>query len=424
MMRSKETFGRSVGAALAFVWLIAFSGIAHAADGDLDPAFGGGGDGKVRTTFPQYAFANAVAIASDGKIVAAGAAAGPDVNGVFAVARYDSDGLLDPTFGGDGRAIAAITPAGGDEANGVLVQPDGKVVAAGTAGRAKFAIARFDADGTLDATFGNAGVRRTDITAGDDIATQVLMQTDGKIVVVGYGGVNRPSFALARYDSDGVLDPTFGNGGIVLTPFGLWGIARAAVLQPNGKIVAAGGNGRGWSLARYLPDGSLDHSFGNLGKVVTKALTGDAFAVGLQPDGKIVATGAYDFYKFAAARYTPHGRLDPTFSHDGTLTTNVGGGGEQVSTGVAIQANGKILATGSAGPHEFGDPDVWHFVVMRYRSNGVRDPSFGGDGEVVTTFKGGANAAAAAMQADGRLVVAGGFGAGNADGFALARYLL
>lgn len=396
-------------------WLLAFpfALVAQAADGDLDSTFGG--DGKVTTSFTDPAGANAVAIQSDGEIVAGGTAGGG-----FGLARYNTDGSLDTTFDTDGMVTTAITGLG-DEVRGVAIQTDGKIVVAGTAEGEAFALARYETDGTLDATFGTGGIVTTDFTSGNDAALGIAIQPNGKIVAAGSAGTRRPAFALARYETDGTLDLSFGGDGTVTTTYGIRGIAQAIVLQPDGKIVAAGTNGSGFALARYDRHGSLDTSFGHMGKATT-TLTGggSAWAVALQPDGKIVAAGAFDFFLFAVARFRANGVLDPTFGGDGVVTTDVGRGAEQMATGLVIQASEKIVATGFEGPHEFGDP-VARFVLTRYRANGVLDPKFGGgDGKVSTRFKGGAGANAVAAQDDGKIVVAG----TAVDVFALARYLL
>jgi uncharacterized delta-60 repeat protein len=337
--------------------------------------------------------------------------------GTFALARYEPDGTPDPSFGGG--SVTVPVSAGGDEARGVAVEPDGEVVAVGTAdGRSLFAVVRTETDGDPDPTFGVGGVATLDISGGFDVANGVALQPDGKIVVAGSAGTNRPRFVVARLLTDGTPDPAFGTDGIVRTPFGIWGVARAVAIQDDGSIVVAGGNGRGWALARYTDDGGLDPTFEGDGKV-TAPLFGDAFALTVQPDDRIVAAGAYDFYRFAVARFTRRGHLDRTFSDDGLRTTDVGYGSEQIATGVAVQHDGRIVVTGTAGPHEFVEPIAPRFALVRYRANGAIDPSFGGDGRVTTRFAGGAHATGAART--GRtLVVVGGTGAG----FALARYLL
>ncbi|MEX1102343.1 MAG: delta-60 repeat domain-containing protein [Actinomycetota bacterium] len=385
---------------------------AWAADGDLDPSFDG--DGKVTTAFAGGAAARAVAVQSDGGIVAAGVA-GSD----FGLARYGTEGALDPAFGSGGKVTTSIIGAG--EARAVALQPDGMIVAAGTADdRNRFAVVRYDTGGTPDPGFGTGGVVTTDLTPGFDIANGVAIQPDGKILVAGSAGTNRPKFALVRYGTDGTPDPTFGDGGLVITPYGIWGVARALALQSNGKIVLAGGNGGSWALARYTPEGELDPVFGGDGKV-TSPLFGDAFAVAVQSDGRIVAAGAFDFFRFAAARFTKAGRPDRTFSGDGRVTTDVRHGSEQVAEAVAIQHDGRIVVAGGAGPHEVVEPIEWRFAIVRYRANGVLDHGFGGDGRATTRFVGGAYAHGASLSG-GRLLVVGGAGPGNAGRFALARY--
>jgi uncharacterized delta-60 repeat protein len=409
-----------VAVAVAWMFTTAIAGAAHASGGALDPTFDL--DGKVTTGFAGGAGARSVAIQSDGMIVAVGG-----VGGQFGLARYDTAGALDAAFGGDGKVTTDLT-AGDDEARAVAVQADGKIVAAGHADQ-RFAIVRYNDDGTLDSGFGGDGTVVTNFTPGFDIANAVAIQADGKIVA---GGASSPgngsAFALARYNADGSLDTTFGGDGKVTTQFGhLVGAAYGVAIQANGKIVAAGegAGGNGFALVRYRADGSRDPRFGGDGKVVTRffgGIGGGAHAVALQPDGKIVAagTGYAEFGPFAVARYTSTGRLDPTFGRDGKITTQIAVG-EETAEDVAIQPNGKIVAAGYAGvPHEFGDPGTGGFALVRYRANGVIDPAFGGDGKVRTHFASGlALGTGVALQQDGGIVVAGWAG----DRFALARYL-
>ena len=151
------------------------------------------------------------------------------------------------------------------------------------------------APGDLDPTFGSGGKVTTDV-GGSDGAQAVAIQGDGKVVAAGLGNFAGPGtgdFALARYNPDGSLDTSFGSGGKVTTDFGGFDAASAVAIQPDGKIIAAGRSGSGdFALARYNPDGSLDSSFGSGGKVTTDFGGFDsAFGVALQADGKIVAAG-------------------------------------------------------------------------------------------------------------------------------------
>jgi uncharacterized delta-60 repeat protein len=222
----------------------------------------------------------------------------------FALARYNSDGTLDASFGAGG-IVTTDFAASLTQAFSVALQPDGKIVAAGQTfinGSLDFALARYNRDGTLDASFGTGGTVTTDF-AGErsrqDRAFSVAVQPDGKIIAAGQATIRSFDFALARYNRDGTLDASFGTGGTVTTSFGngSFDFARSVALQPNGKIVAAGQvlfiGGFDFALARYSRDGTLDASFGTGGTVTTDFAGSDdgALSVGVQPNGKIVAAG-------------------------------------------------------------------------------------------------------------------------------------
>jgi uncharacterized delta-60 repeat protein len=302
--------------ALTFALSATLTGLALAAGGDLDQTFGG--DGNVTTNFTSgNDGAGDLAIQPDGKIVAAGRASGTAGFGRFALARYKPNGALDTTFGGDGKVATNFT-VGSDWANGVLIQADGKIVAAGTANVGRFALARYNPNGTLDATFSGDGKVTTNLTSGVDIAAGVASQADGKIVAGGEAGFCcewTGSFALALYNPDGTLDTTFSGDGKVTTNFTSGDdVATDVAIQADGKIVAAGhagffGLGARFALARYKTDGTLDTSFSGNGKVTTNFTAGfdSAQGVAIQADGKIVAAGGAFFgerdARFALARY-------------------------------------------------------------------------------------------------------------------------
>lgn len=390
---------------------------ALAAEGDLDPGFGTGG--TLTTSFPVGSYANAVAIQPDGKIVAVGAAAGPSLTGEFAVARYGTDGTLDAAFSEDGMLTTPIA-GGGDEARSVAIQPNGRIVVAGIDSRRRFAVVRYLADGSLDPSFDDDGIVRTNITRGDDLAYDLAIQSDGKIVVVGSAGPGAPRFAIVRYRPGGGLDRTFGDHGMVVADRG-WSTARSVVLQPDGRIVVAGYGG-GIRLERFRPSGRRDRSFGGDG--VVDGVGGMIFplAVALQDDGRIVVAGAWDIFEVGLARFTTDGALDPTFGVGGLVHHAWSTGDEQAIDALVIQDDGRIVAVGSSGPHEFGDPGEWRFVLTRYETDGTLDTTWGTAGEVVTDFPGGGSVNGAAAQSDGNIVVVG--GAGDPEQFALARYLV
>src|SRR5215204_6359414 len=264
---------------------------------------------------------------------------------VFTGTAQAAPGGLDPTFSGDGKQTTDFGH-GADAAGGMALAPHGKIVAVGQTGTGGYnwALARYNPNGALDPTFSGDGKQTTDFGGepGIDVATAVAMQTDGKIVAVGRGGPEG-DFALARYKSNGSLDPTFSGDGKQTTGFG--GYASAVAIQSNGKIVVAGNGGGSFALARYKPNGSLDPTFSGDGKLTTGfGRFSGAQGMAIQPDGKIVAAGFALDGDFGLARYNPNGALDPTFSGDGKQTT--GFGRFDGAQGMAIQPDGKIVAAG------------------------------------------------------------------------------
>jgi uncharacterized delta-60 repeat protein len=376
---------------------------AQGAAGDLDATFSG--DGKQRTDF-GFGAAGALATVRqpDGKIVAVGEVSSSDASD-FALARYNPDGSLDASFSGDGRQTTNL--GGNDGANAVALQSNGKIIVAGSDGD-NFALARYNANGSLDTTFSGDGRQTTDFGAFFERANGVALQSDGKIVAVGGGGGD---FALARYNPNGSLDPTFSGDGRQTTDFGGFDEATGVGLQGDGKIVVVGSDGADFSLARYNPNGTLDTTFSGDGKQTTDGVFFEATGVALRADGKILVGGTTGS-DFALARYTPNGSLDTTFSGDGKQTTDFGTDFDK-ATGVALQADGKVVAVGFSNGR---------FALARYTINGLLDTTFSGDGKQTTDFGSGFDeATGVALQADGRIVAVGfsGFGGGR---FALARY--
>jgi uncharacterized delta-60 repeat protein len=331
-------------------------------------------------------------------------------------------GALDTTFGIGGKALADFVGAA-DRANAIALQADGKIVAVGATsfggGLRNFAVARYNPDGSRDTTFNpdgeqvHNGIQVTDFAGDNDEAHGVAIQADGKILVAGSTVAgNQFSFALARYDSLGNLDPDFGTNGTVTTTGTGFGYALA--VQPDGKFIVAGGsNGSGdWVLVRYNPDGkTLDAGFGT-GGMVTTDIDGhfaEAHGVVLQPDGKIVVAGkttdGAGGHRFALARYNTNGSPDITFDGDGKTTADFGGIDDE-SSSVALQADGKIVVAGSTS-----DSDSTSAVaVARFNLDGSLDSTFGGgDGKVVNDFGSTfATAGGVVIQAAGaRIVVAG-----------------
>lgn len=356
------------------------------AAGDLDTTFGT--NGKVTTSIGNSkSEALAVVLQPDGRFVAAGYSFNGS-NNDFALVRYNSNGSLDTTFGTGGKVTTDIN--GADNVSlATAIQSDGKLVAAGSSFNGvndDFALVRYNSNGTLDSTFGIGGVVATDFDGTFEDIDAVAIQPDGKIVAAGYRLVGSFfDFALARYNSNGTLDTTFGTGGKLTTSFtNLDDLARAISLQTDGKIVVVGEANADFAAARYNTDGSLDTSFDGDGKVTTSInLFDSAYDVALQSDGKIVAageTGDGNNSDFAVIRYNSNGSLDTTFDSDGIVTTPIIGGDEFASS-VVIQSNGKIVAGGFSYNGNNDD-----FALVRYNSNGSLDTTFASGGKITTDF--------------------------------------
>jgi uncharacterized delta-60 repeat protein len=382
-----------------------------------------------RRASPSRDWAYALAIQKDGKLVAVGL-----TRAGLALARYTTKGDLDRTFANGGKVVAAGVGSG----SAVTVDSDGKILAASWAfaggNRTTGTLARYVARGTLDSRFGRGGK----IATGFGVNAMAI-QKDGRIIACGGGPIGSRFAALARYTPRGALDSSFGRGGKIQPSF-----CSAVALQADSKVVVAGTNvahgSRGFGLARYNRDGTLDLSFGNGGKVVIgfgAALSPELSAVAIQPDGKIVAAGEAGFSDFALARFTSAGQLDPTFGDGGKVLTDFTPASncdgctktEDSANALAIQRDGKIVAVGSSDLHGRCD-DKGHscdnFALARYDADSSLDPSFGSRGKVVTAFvrrpshePSSSRGEAVAIQKDGKLVVAG-LGAGY--DFGLARY--
>ena len=427
-----------------------FTQYARAAAGDLDTTFGHGG--RVLSNFGgsqgSNDFAYAMALQPDGKIVTAGfryfgnSSEGADM----LVARYNSDGTLDNSFGSGGRVTTDFGLT--DVARGVAIQADGKIVVAGSTYDlfpvfGEYALARYNPDGSLDSSFGSGGLV-TSFFGGLGCAGNALaLQADGKIVVAGEKTISfifgddgsNLDFAVARYNTDGSLDSAFGTGGVATTDyFQLNDTAAAVRVQPDGKIVAVGtseGSTTSFDFAvvRYLSNGTLDNRFGQQGKVFTDLHTQQgegASAAILQPDGKIIAGGFKSANNarnpFTLIRYNVNGKVDGAFGVGGVVTVSFGrvlqsvGGG-----GLALQPDGKIIAAGFAN----GEGSTDDFLISRILPTGQLDSSFGTGGRVTTSF-GNLNGGsfATTVQPDGKIIAAG-FQATSTEGadVAVARYL-
>ncbi len=405
----------------------------------LDPSFGSGG--KVFVTFGAT---EAMLLQPDGKIVMAG--------GLFGLARVNASGSLDTGFGKGGTVTTEFpAPAGGPPANAVAhavaLQPDGKIVVVGemvngfVAGgklfNSDFALARYNADGSLDSSFGTGGLVTTDFNGNLDRAYAVAIQPDGKIVVAGDATPStNTDFGVARYNANGSLDGGFGAGGKVTTDLSSsTDFARDIALQSDGKIVVVGpiaqiGSGGldDTGLVRYNADGSLDGSFGpggSSGKVILPN-TSASNAMLIQPDGKIVLggnafTGVSHGGNFLVMRLTTSGSLDRGFGNGGKATTDFSPSFLDSVSALVLQADGKIVAAGS---RTFDSPAAGggDFALARFNPNGTLDGSFDGDGKLTVDFFGSSDFATnVAVQSDGKIVVGGSVKNGSSGRMGLAR---
>jgi uncharacterized delta-60 repeat protein len=350
---------------------------------------------------------------SQARIIVAGFTSSILTRDGFFVARLQGQGSLDPSFDGDGKAFTEFSANDSARARAMAFVPGGMLMVVGSAitnpGNTDFALARYNlADGSLDASLDQDGRKTQDVAERSSAAAAAAIQADGKIVLAGscYNGATH-AFALARLNANGVLDPTFGSGGKVVVPFGEFrSEARAVVIQPDGRIVAAGSTADDIAVVRLNPNGTLDSSFDGDGIATTSFSTNldVANAVTLQPDGKIVVAGSTfngANNDFAVVRYRTNGTLDASFNLTGKATTTFGTNDESAAA-VKIQADGKIVAAGYALVGGRGD-----FAAVRYNPNGARDASFGTSGRVTTAIESQAFGGGLALQPDGKILIAG-----------------
>jgi uncharacterized delta-60 repeat protein len=402
--------------------------------GYLDPTFGSP-NGYVLDSPNLGGGGAAVVVQPDGKIVVAGVAANSRGQGSLAVFRYNANGTLDSTFGTGGVALTTIGKLA-QELHAVALQPDGKIVVAGSVALSftafphdwEWVLERYNPNGTLDTTFGTGGhptgVVQLNLTPSDDEVVALQIQPwDGKIVVQ---GINSGSeIAIARFNTNGSSDSTFGSGGFVIdnpAAFQSLGLGPSGLaLQPDHRIVAAGStldpSSHYWRflVQRYNSDGSLDTSFNGTGFVSatpSNATTTSGGGIVLQPDGSIVMAGSVGFTNSSQAaviRFSSTGILDPTFGGNGWAYVS----GLSYPTGIVIHPNtgGEFDVVGvhtdtTTSTHTHSS------AVARLQANGSLDTSFGANAGLSSYFapNGSPNAyleGGIALQSDGNIVTTG-----------------
>lgn len=403
--------------------------------GSLDTSFAGG---KVVVPVGRSDdYARAMAVAADGKIILAGQRY--ENAGDFTLLRLSRDGDVDTAFGEEG-VVATQVGSGADIAYAVGVQKDGKIVAAGSTAVGStdldFGLVRYNEDGSLDESFGDGGIVITKFGADSDVPYALVIQDDGKIVLGGTSNQGSSGtgqdFALARYNSDGSLDDSFGEGGKVVTPItsssGGDIVYALALMEVEGEtmILAAGGEGD-FKAARYHEDGSLDLTFGEGGKIdgMVGSTIGTARAIAPTANGEIVLAGHHT-HDFTVVRLLEDGSPDVSFGEAGVAITKVSETNWDEAKGLALEADGKIVVGGWV--YE-GVGTSGNFALVRYTEDGGLDTEFGEGGIVVTEMSAPQRrdeGSAVLLQSDERVpavrvLLAGSASASNSD-FAVSRY--
>ncbi len=383
--------------------------------GALDPSFGAGGLVTTSVDGTFESLATAIAVQTDGKIVVGGGASPLDAPGSTGLLlRLEPDGSPDPSFGRGGAVT--LTVGGSTVVEAIAIARDGKILAAGGSDGVGAVIARFDADGTLDPSFGRGGIvtRRVGELSH---ALDVVVQADDRIVAVGStaGAVTRSRFAVARWHSDGSPDEGFGRDGLVTTNVGGSAEAQAVVIQADGRLVVGGtvtdADGAGtFAVVRYASDGTLERSFGERGVAAVTPARGFGSllaALVVQADGSIVALGSANPFGFvdqppwlALVRFDRDGRLDPSFGSDGLVRQGLGG--NTFPTDLVQQPDGRLVVAAHVNVDE-----RLRFAVARFEPDGVLDRGFGDGGVVTTPVRAATFTSGAALQPDGKILVAG-----------------
>jgi uncharacterized delta-60 repeat protein/uncharacterized repeat protein (TIGR01451 family) len=384
-----------------------------------------------------------IAIQPDGKLVAVGGAwNGSTV--AMTIVRYNGNGSLDSSFGTSGKTYTVVNTYS-DQFSSVVVQPDGKILAAGTTfipgsipENSDVVVARYNSNGTLDSSFGNKGIVITDFYGGLDNGNVLLLKSDGRILVGGevvknvkpYQGVPADGFGLVEYKANGTLDSTFGLNGKLYTAVSL-SLESTGALQADSRIVVGGSSldskgNTNFTLIRYNENGSIDSSFAASGIVTTDFANGDddVNSLAIHKDNKILVTGTVfngSKKSIGIARYNTNGSLDVSFGSGGKVITTLSAN-EDNGHSIQVQPDGKIIVAGGANltyPNSTGD-----FALLRYATDGRLDSSFGKHGVITTDFLGSRDEAfASAIQPDGKIVLAGTASLGyRSNDFALARY--
>ncbi|MES2649841.1 MAG: T9SS type A sorting domain-containing protein [Bacteroidota bacterium] len=349
-------------------------------NGMPDLAFGKSGFSVTASLVPT-----AAALQPDGKIVVGGSS---DGFSNFMLARYNTNGTLDPTFGNGGIVISDITPST-DFLLSMAITTTGSIITAGNT-NGQFTLVAFTANGTLDDAFGNNAIVRTDFNGMGSSINEITLQEDGKIVAAGFvNGLSNYDFALARYHPDGSPDLSFNVTGRTSSDFGERDMATAVVVDKNGKIYAGGNSAdlsgfQHFRIARYNSDGSPDKTY-NKGAGSLLASFGDSYnginSIKLQVDGTLIAAGFTNinppYNDIALTHIYADGTIDNTFGNNGVLLADANRQNDECGF-LLIQPDGQIL-TGGASIAFSQTVNHW-FTCFRFNQQGIPDVNFGKNG--------------------------------------------
>ena len=415
-----------------------YSTFSYSQAGSLDPTFSGDGNAGAPIFSGQRSQGYGIAVQEDSKILVSGSTRSTDGHDYAFLERYKEDGTLDNSFNGSGIIVAPVEGLP-SYSQAVLSQPDGKIVMLAQSNNGqdvRSSLFRYNADGSPDNSFDTDGMAITSLGLNSLGVKTVILQPDGKILVGGYAGRLADTFDMfmvLRYLPNGKLDNSFDGDGIDTVRVGTnYTDIQSLILQLDGKIIAVGyatfDYSDDFTVVRYNSNGTLDYSFGDQGVAHARISDEEDRGIGgaLQPDGKIVV-GGYSLsnitgkYVYAAARFNGDGTLDNNFHGDG-MTTIITTGYSDGPRSVLLQPDGKIVLGGYVHSDSTGGQDM---ALVRLNPNGIPDFTFDGDGVAVyrDNLDTSSELGSIVLQPDGKIVGTGYFRVGGLNVVRVSRFI-